>query len=238
MNAVSDRATDAFDNDTKSAYRARHLDVLRGQVPELWSDDSPGLKGSWLELMGSTGWKTLDLLVGEGVLTPVSFVGADLDATRIADYRARYPAARWIAGDVLDFVERPELEDVSVVHFDGYETVASSRLEHVGEQLGVILRRAVARQGAALLLWNSDLDATRLHGQPAAPALRQHAATLAAILANAAGERRVVTPETLLPVGTEEAVTARAFVGDVGAFEIYRGKSTGHRMACCRVILR
>lgn len=236
---VSNRATDTFENEGKRAYRARHLEVLRDQAPELWTDDPPGrLRGAWLELMGSTGWRTLELLTDAAVLSPSSFVGADLDQDRIDDYRRRYPDARWLAGDVLDHVGRPELDDVSVVHFDGYEAAGSVKFDHLGEQLGVVLRRAVARHGAGALLVNSDLDATRLHGQPPAAALRRHATTLAAVLSGVGVARREVTSETLLPSRAEKAVAARGFVGLLGAFEVYRGKATGHRMACCRVILR
>lgn len=239
MIEVSNRTSDAFENEGKRAYRARHLEVLREQAPELWTDDPPGrLRGAWLELMGSTGWRTLELLTGTAVLSPSSFVGADLDHDRIDDYRRRYPDARWLAGDVLDHVESPELHDVSVIHFDGYEAAGSAKFDHVGEQLGVVLRRAVARHGAAALLVNSDLDATRLHGLEPPAALRRQATTLAAVIAGAGIARREVTPETLLAPGAEKAVAARGFVGLLGAFEIYRGKATGHRMACCRVILR
>ncbi len=61
---------------------------------------------------------------------------------------------------------------------------------------------------------------------------------LAGILAAAAGGRRELSPEMLLPTGAEEAVAARSFVGLLGACEIYRGKATGHRMACVRLVLR
>lgn len=239
MTEVSNRASDTFESEGKRAYRARHLEVLRDQAHELWSDEPPGrLRGAWLELMGSTGWRTLELLTEAAVISPSSFVGADLDRDRIDDYRRRYPDARWLAGDALDHVEGPELQDVSVVHFDGYEAVGSTRLEHVGEQLGVVLWRGVVQYGAAALLWNSDLDATRLHGRSAPAALRDHAALLGTILSAAAGERRELASEHLLPRGAEAAVAARGFVGLLGAFEIYKGKATGHRMACCRVILR
>jgi hypothetical protein len=49
--------------------------------------------------------------------------------------------------------------------------------------------------------------------------------------------RRELTSAMLLPAGSETAIDA----GDVGvfsAFEIYRGKKGGHRMANLRVILR
>ena len=49
--------------------------------------------------------------------------------------------------------------------------------------------------------------------------------------------RRELAPEMLLPGGGEEQIEA-GFVGVLGAFEIYRGKRNGHRMANLRLILR
>lgn len=49
--------------------------------------------------------------------------------------------------------------------------------------------------------------------------------------------RRELTPEMLLPTGSEERIDA-GFLGVLGAFEIYRGKPRGHRMANLRLILR
>jgi hypothetical protein len=49
--------------------------------------------------------------------------------------------------------------------------------------------------------------------------------------------RRELTPEMLLPAGSEERIDA-GFVGVLGAFEFYRGKARGHRMANLRLILR
>jgi hypothetical protein len=238
VSEISNRATDSFDNSAKSGYRARHLEVIREHAPELWREGNEGLRGAWLELMGATGWKTLEMLMKKGALEAESFVGVDLDVKRIDDYKARYPAARWLAGDLLDLVQRPELEDVSVVHFDGYEAVGSSRLQHVGEQLVLLLRRAIEDFGAGVLIWNADLDACRLHRQPAATALRAHAVKLGQILHGALEARREISAETLLGLGAERAVTDPSFVGSVGVFEVYRGRPGGHRMACLRAVLR
>jgi hypothetical protein len=49
--------------------------------------------------------------------------------------------------------------------------------------------------------------------------------------------RRGLTSEMLLPEGSEEKIDA-GFTGTLGAFEIYRGASRGHRMANLRVVLR
>ena len=49
--------------------------------------------------------------------------------------------------------------------------------------------------------------------------------------------RRDLTSSMLLPPGSEVDIDAGE-VGVFGAFEIYRGKKGGHRMANLRVILR
>ena len=43
------------------------------------------LRCDWCELMGESGWLTLELLEREGVLATGEFVSIDLDAERIGD---------------------------------------------------------------------------------------------------------------------------------------------------------
>jgi hypothetical protein len=49
--------------------------------------------------------------------------------------------------------------------------------------------------------------------------------------------RRDLTSDMLLPEGSEREID-EGFTGTLGAFEIYRGATRGHRMANLRVILR
>jgi hypothetical protein len=235
---VSDRGSDAFDNAAKTLYRRRHLDVLREQAPELWlDDDRRRLRGAWLELMGATGWRSLELLETTGALEPEQFVGVDFDQTRIDAYCARFPRARWLAGDVLDLVLRPELEDVAVIHYDAYDAVGARHLDHVGEQLVGMLRRAVDAFGAAALLWNTDLDAGRRLGWQPGASLRAHAHRVCGVLGGALGSRRSLDPDAMVPPAAVDAADDGA-VGMLGSFDVYRGKPSGHRMACLRLVLR
>ncbi|MCO5168182.1 MAG: hypothetical protein M9894_17715 [Planctomycetes bacterium] len=239
MTHASDRQRDHFDNEAKTIYRDRHLAVLREQAAELWEDDGQTrMRGAWLELMGASGWRTRDMLVDGGILPPDRFVGVDFDPARIAAYRDRYPDSRWLSGDLLDLVDRDELQDVVVLHYDGYDAVGGPRLQHVGAQLAAVLRRAVTRHAAAAILWNADLDACRLQGRRPDDALRHHAELLARLLQEAAGNRRVILPADLLPRGEELRPLDPGFVGWAGSFEIYRGSARGHRMACLRLVLR
>ncbi|MCO5166652.1 MAG: hypothetical protein M9894_09830 [Planctomycetes bacterium] len=235
---VSDRDTDSFDNPAKTLYRQRHLDALRAQAPELWLDEERRrLLGGWLELVGATGWRTLELLEGTGAIEPEQFVGVDFEAPRIEDYRARFPRARWFAGNVLDLVNKPELDDVVVVHYDAYDAVGGRHADHVGEQFGALLRRAVEGYGAAALLWNTDLDAGRRLGWPAGASLRAHADRVCSVLRGALGPRRTLDPGVMVPPDAVAQANAGA-VGMLGSFDVYRGKTAGHRMACLRLVLR
>jgi hypothetical protein len=42
----------------------------------------------------------------------------------------------------------------------------------------------------------------------------------------------------LLPDGAEASIDDAGFVGVLAAFEVYRGKAKGHRMANLRLVLR
>jgi hypothetical protein len=68
MSSLSDRQHDAFDNPAKMACREGNLRVLRQAAFLLWEDgERTRLRCDWCELMGATGWLTLDLLEREGV---------------------------------------------------------------------------------------------------------------------------------------------------------------------------
>src|SRR5438034_6376612 len=106
MSPLSDRQLDAFDNPAKAACREGNLRVLREAAYLLWADgDRTRLRCDWCELMGATGWLTLDLLERVGVLAPGGFVGIDLDPTRIADFRERRPDLKWVAGNLYERLE-------------------------------------------------------------------------------------------------------------------------------------
>src|SRR6266851_1443890 len=90
MTPLSDRQSDAFDNPAKMACREGNLRVLREAAFLLWEDgDRTRLRCDWCELMGATGFLTLDLLERQGVLAPGGFVGIDLDPARIDGLRQR-----------------------------------------------------------------------------------------------------------------------------------------------------
>lgn len=237
---TSDRVHDNFDNPSKAACRERNLLAVVEQAPELWDDDDeqPHLRGDWCELMGQSGIRTLEMLEGADVLAPGGgFVGVDLDAERIAALEARFPSRKWVAGDLLDALKRPEVENVAVLNFDSYEAVGTEGLVPIARQLSTILKRAITRFGACVLFMNGDLDAVLRLGRRPGAGLRRHAITLADVLEGALARGRRLTDDMLLPVGAESSLDG-GFVGIVGCFEVYRGKVGGHRMANARILLR
>src|SRR5215203_4235470 len=103
MSSLSSRQLDAFDNPAKAACREGNLRVLREAAYLLWEDsDRTRFRCDWCELMGATGTLTLDLLEREQALAPGGFVGIDLDAARIADFRHQRPDLKWVAGNLYE----------------------------------------------------------------------------------------------------------------------------------------
>jgi hypothetical protein len=237
MTPLSDRRHDAFDNPAKMACRAGHLRALREAAHLLWEDgDRTRLRCDWCELMGATGLLTLDLLEREGVLAPGGFVGIDLDPDRIDGFRQRRPDLKWVAGNLYERLDAPELNNVGVLNFDDYGEVGDPSARGDFVLLRGLVQRGLEKFGEFALFWNQDLDSVvrRRHGR--GTALRRHVEAVCKALTGLL-PRRELTPDMLLPQGSEEVIDGD-FTGILGAFEIYRGATGGHRMAQLRIILR
>ena len=237
MSPLSDRQHDAFDNPAKMACREGNLRVLREAAYLLWEDSTrTRLRCDWCELMGATGERTIDLLEREGVLAPGGFVGVDLDSARIDGFRQRRPDLKWVAGNIYEQLEAPELANVGVLNLDAYGEIGDP--DGVGDfQLirGMALR-GVEMFGEFALFWNQDLDSVVRRRINRGQALRRHADIVCKALKGCL-PRRDLDSDMLLPEGGAEMIDS-GFVGVLGAFEIYRGKTKGHRMANLRIILR
>src|SRR5713226_5167708 len=121
MIPLSDRERDAFDNPAKMACREGNLRVLREAAFLLWENgERTRLRCDWCELMGATGFLTLDLLELQEVLAPGGFVGIDLDPARIDSFRQRRPDLKWVAGNLYERLEAPELANVGILNLDAY----------------------------------------------------------------------------------------------------------------------
>ena len=237
MNAASDRRLDAFDNPAKTAYREGNLRALREAAYLLWEDDRrTRLRCDWCELMGTTGWLTLNLLESQGVLAPGGFVGIDLDPERIENYRQRRPDLKWIADNLFACLDMTEFANVGILNLDAYYAVGSPDAMSDFRLVRGLAMRASERFGEFALFLNADLDAVLRQGFRPGLSLRRHAELVSRTFSGCF-QRRRLSSKMLFPIGSEEAIDS-GFIGTLGAFEIYRGKAGGHRMANLRVILR
>ncbi len=238
MPPVSDRQTDAFDNPAKMACRAGNLRVLRDAAFLLWEDGGrTRLRCDWCELMGETGLLTIALLEGEGVLAPAGFVGVDLDPDRIASFRQRRPDLKWLAGNLYERLDAPEMANVGILNLDEYGEVGNRGARVDFPLVRGLIRRGLDTFGEFALFWNQDLDAVVRHRQKPGQAIRRHAETVCEALKGCLLPRRELTPGMLLPEGSEDMIES-GFLGTLGAFEIYRGSVKGDRMANLRLVLR
>jgi hypothetical protein len=237
MPSLSHRHLDAFDNPAKMACREGNLRVLREAAFLLWEDgDRTRLRCDWCELMGATGLLTLDLLQREAVLAPAGFVGIDLDPARIAAFREQRPDFKWLAGNLYERLDAPELANVGILNLDEYGEVANRSANVDFDLIRGLVQRGLGTFGEFALFWNQDLDAVVRRRHERGHALRRHADMIADSLKTCL-PRRDLTSDMLLPQGSEDQIDA-AFLGTLGAFEIYRGSSRAHRMANLRLILR
>jgi hypothetical protein len=237
MTPRSDRQHDSFDNPAKMACREGNLRVLREAAFLLWEDrDRARLRCDWCELMGATGLLTLELLERESVLSPGGFVGIDLDPVRIDAFRQRRPDLKWLAGNLYELLDRAELDKVGILNLDEYGEVGSPNAMVDFTLIRALVKRGLDRFGEFALFWNQDLDAVVRRRKDRGQSLRRHADLVCKALTNCL-PRRDLTSDMLLPPGSEEKIDS-GFLGTLGAFEIYRGATRGHRMANLRVILR
>ena len=237
MSNLSDRRTDAFDNPAKAACREGNLRALHEGAFLLWEDgERRRLRCDWCELMGETGLRTLEMLETAGVLAPQGFVGVDLDRGRIEGFRRQRPDLKWVAANLYEKFDAPELVNVGILNLDEYGEVGNFDTFGDFHLIRGLIQRGLERFGEFALFWNQDLDSVTRRGKERGAALRRHAETVCKALKGNL-PRRNLTPDMLLPPETEFKVDA-GFIGTVGAFEIYRGKARGHRMANLRLVLR
>jgi hypothetical protein len=237
MPSLSDRQSDAFDNDAKMACRQGNLRVLREAAYLLWEDaERTRLRCDWCELMGATGLRTLELLERESVLATGGFVGVDLDAARIEEFRRQRPECKWLAANLYERLDAPELAHVGILNLDEYGEIGDAAARGDFQLIRALLVRGLEKFGEFALFWNQDLDSVVRRRNNRGEALRRHVEMVCRTLKGCL-PRRELSPEMLLPNGSEMRIDA-GYVGVLGAFEIYRGKAKGHRMANLRLILR
>src|SRR6266849_11037118 len=160
MAPLSDRQHDSFDNPAKMVCREGNLRVLREAAFLLWQDGSrTRLRCDWCELMGETGLLTLNLLEREGMLKSGGFVGIDLDPARIDCFRQRRPDLKWIAGNLYELLEAPEMANVGILNLDEYGEVGNRSAQVDFDLIRGLVKRGLDKFGEFALFWNQDLDA-------------------------------------------------------------------------------
>jgi hypothetical protein len=125
--------------------------------------------------MGTTGWLTIDLLEREGVLAAGGFVGIDLDLPRIDAFRQRRPDLKWVAGNLYERLEAPELANVGILNLDEYGEVGNRSAQVDFPLIRGLVQRGLATFGEFALFWNQDLDAVVRRRQGRGEALRLRA---------------------------------------------------------------
>src|SRR5437870_543856 len=176
MTNLSDRQSDAFDNSAKMACREGNLRVLREAAFLLWEDgDRARLRCDWCELMGATGVRTLELLERAGVLPTGGFVGVDLDRGRIDELRKQRPDLKWVAANLYERLDAPELANVGVLNLDEYGEVGNPDALGDFQLIRALVARGLERFGEFALFWNQDLDSVVRRRNDRGPALRRHA---------------------------------------------------------------
>src|SRR6266446_4312228 len=166
MPPLSDRQNDVFDNPAKMACREGNLRVLREAAYLLWEDGArTRLRCDCCELMGETGLLTLDLLERERVLKPGGFVGIDLDPARIDGLRQRRPDLKWVAGNLYELLDVPELAQVGILNLDEYGEVGNRSAQVDFDLIRGLVKLGLDAFGEFALFWNQDLDAVVRRGQ-------------------------------------------------------------------------
>ncbi|HLN30351.1 MAG TPA: hypothetical protein VK395_21595, partial [Gemmataceae bacterium] len=157
MTSLSNRQSDVFDNPAKMACREGNLRVLRAAAFLLWHDgDRSRLRCDWCELMGATGLLTLDLLERQGVLAPGGFVGIDLDPARIDGFRQGRPDLKWVAGNLYERLEAPELANVGILNLDEYGEFGNRSAQVDFDLIRGLVKRGLNNFGEFALFWNQD----------------------------------------------------------------------------------
>ena len=143
---------------------------------------------------------------------------------------------KWVAGNLYEQLEAPELAKVGILNLDEYGEVGNRSAGVDFDLIRGLVKRGLDTFGEFALFWNQDLDAVVRRRQERGQALRRHADMVCEALRGCL-PRREMASAMLLPEGGEKEIDT-GFVGVLGAFEIYRGSTGGHRMANLRVILR
>lgn len=217
---------DWFDGDGKQECRRRNLEVARS-VRELWESDGSKLRCKWCELSGDSVGLSLKNL--NGILQDRGFVGVDTSREKIRKMEGEFPEHTWICGDIYSKISELQRLKVGVLNLDGY---GNAGREGASLQAAMAIVTVGMREfGAFLLILNRSLDGNRRLGISPSTALREQAKKVAEV---ASGCGLTLNQYDILGHGDEKAFDDPKFVGEIGAFHVYKSKR--QRMANLRVI--
>jgi hypothetical protein len=224
------RQTDGFFNDEKQLSRINNIKAL--EQTNLIQEGK--LVCSWCELMGSSGMETLFLLEERSILKSGGFIGVDLDEKHIDDFKYERPDLQWYVSNIFDLI--PMFDDVGVLNLDVYGNVGYDKDYRDLSLIKGLARKSIEKFGEFILFYNKDLDGTLRQNQRPEKMLRYHTNKICQSFNDYLPNRKF-DPLTILPINSEQEIE-NGFIGAIGAYEIYKGKANGHRMANLRLIFR
>lgn len=224
------RESDEFFNNEKQSSRINNIKTL-GQT-SLAKDGK--LVCSWCELMGASGMETLSLLETQSLLKPGGFIGVDLDQKYIDKFKTERPDLIWYASNIFDLI--PKLNDVGILNLDIYGNVGYDKDYKDLNFIKPLIVSSIHKFGEFVLFYNKDLDGTLRQKQRPGEMLRYHSNKIAQVFDEYLPNRHLDAKQ-ILPDGADIEIE-NGFVGQIGAYEIYKGKAGGHRMANLRIIFR
>jgi hypothetical protein len=223
------RKTHEFLNSSKHQSRLNNINIVKQS--NLIRDNK--LICSWCELMGASGMETLSLLEDEGLMTN-NFIGIDTDFNLINNYKQQRPDLQWFSENIFDII--PKLNNIGVLNLDIYGNINNKRDYFNLGLIKNLIIKSVERFGEFILFYNKDLDGVVREKKNIGISLRQHTNKICEIF-NGYLPNRILNSLSILPEKSEQEID-NGFIGQIGAYEIYKGKSKGHRMANLHLIFR
>jgi hypothetical protein len=223
------RTTHEFFNSSKQQSRINNVNIVK--QTNLVQENK--LICSWCELMGASGMETLSLLENENLLKPNGFIGVDTDLSLITEFKAKRPDLNWFNNNIFDILV--DLSDVGVLNLDTYGNINNDGDNFNLSLIKNLIINSIEKFGELVLFYNKDLDGVIREGKSIPNSMREHTNRICEIFNNYLPNRKL-DPFNILPQNAENI--SNDFVGQLGAYEIYRGKKKGHRMINLHLIFR
>jgi hypothetical protein len=227
---TSIRTTHEFFNSSKQISRQNNINIAKQS--NLFQDEK--LICSWCELMGSSGLETLSLLETNSLLLPNSFIGIDTDKSLIDNFSSKRPDLIWYNNNIFDII--PKLSNVGILNLDIYGNIDNDKDYFDLSLLKPLIANSINKFGEFILFYNKDLDGIIREKKDISISLRSHTKKICETF-NGYLTNRIIDQFSILPKDYENNIENK-FVGQLGAYEIYRGKKNGHRMCNLHLIFR